>query len=53
MVNNDKKDLMHNVFHFSAPEILLHREYDSSIDLWSLGVVTYIMQVFKIIFCEY
>lgn len=28
---------------YCAPEILLHKEYDSSIDLWSLGVVTYIM----------
>lgn len=30
-------------FLVSAPEILLHKEYDSSIDMWSLGVVAYIM----------
>ncbi|PSN42680.1 Calcium/calmodulin-dependent protein kinase type IV [Blattella germanica] len=27
----------------AAPEILLNKEYDASVDLWSLGVVTYIM----------
>ncbi|KDR19560.1 Calcium/calmodulin-dependent protein kinase type IV [Zootermopsis nevadensis] len=28
---------------YCAPEILLSKEYDASVDLWSLGVVTYIM----------
>lgn len=28
---------------YCAPEILLNKEYDASVDLWSLGVVTYIM----------
>ncbi|XP_063225037.1 calcium/calmodulin-dependent protein kinase type IV-like [Bacillus rossius redtenbacheri] len=28
---------------YCAPEILLHKKYDSAVDLWSLGVVMYIM----------
>ncbi|EEB11409.1 cAMP-dependent protein kinase catalytic subunit, putative [Pediculus humanus corporis] len=30
-------------FGLSAPELILNKEYDSSVDLWYVGVVTYIM----------
>jgi calcium/calmodulin-dependent protein kinase I len=28
---------------YTAPEILLHRQYDSKIDIWSVGVITYML----------
>lgn len=29
--------------HYMAPEILLHQEYHKSVDIWSAGVVMYIL----------
>jgi len=29
--------------YFSAPEVLLQRPYGRGVDLWSLGVISYIL----------
>jgi len=33
----------HGTIHYAAPELLLGEPYDKRIDLWSLGIISYIL----------
>lgn len=39
----EKKDLFQGTMTFEAPEIIERKPYDPSIDMWSLGVIIYIL----------
>lgn len=46
MCNNDVTgNYIPNVYKFSAPEVLGPEKYDRSCDMWSLGVIMYILWV--------
>jgi calcium/calmodulin-dependent protein kinase I len=40
---NERSDEPFGTISYAAPEVLLGNSYDKSVDLWSLGVVTYLL----------
>lgn len=40
---NERSDEPFGTISYAAPEVLLGEEYDKSVDLWSLGVVAYLL----------
>jgi len=40
---NERSDEPFGTISYAAPEVLLGEEYDKSVDLWSLGVVSYLL----------
>jgi len=42
-VAGGQQNFVIHVFFFPAPEVLGPEKYDKSCDMWSLGVITYIM----------
>lgn len=40
---NERSDEPFGTISYAAPEVLLGEEYDRSVDLWSLGVVSYLL----------